>query len=164
MGRPTKYAESTLQRAEALAGTGLGTASIAAALGVHRDTLDNWLRRKPELREALEQGRNAFRSGLVEKNLFKRIEGYFYEEKTEELRKIRKNDPVTGEIVTTEKPVVVKTVRRHVPPDTRAIIFAAKCLLPDKYKDKQEVQISGFAEFMAELQEARKRALCGRPK
>ena len=94
----------------------------------------------------------------TEKSLFKRVEGYFYEEKTEELRKVEELDPLTGESVTVEKLVVIKVVHKHVPPDTRSIIFAAKCLMPDKYKDNSEAQMPGFTEFMSELQEARKRA------
>jgi hypothetical protein len=94
----------------------------------------------------------------TEQSLFKRIEGYFYEEKTEELRKVEELDPLTGEIVKVDRPVVVKIVRKHVPPDTRSIIFAAKCLMPDKYKESHEPPISGLAEFITELEEARKRA------
>ena len=97
-------------------------------------------------------------SERTEQSLFKRIEGYFYEEKTEELRKVEELDPLTGETVTVEKLVVIKVVHKHVPPDTRSIIFAAKCLMPDKYKDNSEAQMPGFTEFMSELQEARKRA------
>jgi len=94
----------------------------------------------------------------TEQSLFKRIEGYFYEEKTEELRKVEELDPLTGETVTVDRHVVVKIVHKHVPPDTRSIIFAAKCLMPDKYKESHEAPISGIAEFMTELEEARKRA------
>ena len=97
-------------------------------------------------------------SERTEQSLFKRIEGYFYEEKTEELRKVEELDPLTGETVTVDRHVVVKIVHKHVPPDTRSIIFAAKCLMPDRYKESNEAPISGIAEFMTELEEARKRA------
>jgi len=160
MTRPTKYKDDMPTRAEKLAGAGQTMESIARAFGVHGDTLDSWARQRTELREAIERGRIRFRSECAEKSLFKRVEGYFYEEKTEELRKVKERDPITGKTVTVERQVAVKTVHKHVPPDTRAIIFAAKCLMPDKYKDRQEVQISGLTEFTAELQEARKRASC----
>ena len=97
-------------------------------------------------------------SERTEQSLFKRIEGYFYEEKTEELRKVQELDPLTGETVTAERPVVVKIVHKHVPPDTRSIIFAAKCLMPEKYKESHEEPASGLTEFINELEEARKRA------
>ncbi len=97
-------------------------------------------------------------SERTELSLFKRIEGYFYEEKTAELRKVEELDPLTGETVTVDRHVVVKIVHKHVPPDTRSIIFAAKCLLPEKYNESHEAPISGFTEFMTELEEARKRA------
>jgi transposase-like protein len=149
--------------AEKLAGAGNTAKSIAKAFGVHVDTLDNWVHQRAELREAIERGRICFRSECAEKNLFRRVEGYFYEEKTEELRKIKERDPATGKTVTVEKPVVVKIVHKHIPPDTRAIIFAAKCLMPDKYREKQDVRIQGLTEFVTELQEARKRARCSKP-
>jgi transposase-like protein len=160
MSRPIKYKDDMPARAEKLAAAGQTMESIARAFGVHGDTLDNWVHQETELREAIERGRIRFHSECVEKSLFERIGGYFYEEKTEELRKVKERDPITGKTVTVERPVAVKTVRKHVPPDTRAIIFAAKCLMPDKYKDRQEVQISGLTEFTAELQKARKRASC----
>ncbi|MGC9966411.1 MAG: hypothetical protein ABSE08_13495 [Syntrophobacteraceae bacterium] len=158
MAKPTKYKEDMPARAEKMARAGNTMAKISRAFGVQRDTLDNWVQQRGKLREAIERGRTHFRSECAEKNLFKRVEGYFYEEKTEELRKVEELDPITGRTVIAEKPVVVKTVRKHVPPDTRAVIFAVKCLMPDKYKDRQEVQISGLTEFVTELQEARKRA------
>jgi hypothetical protein len=47
-------------------------------------------------------------SERTEQSLFKRIEGYFYEEKTEELRKVEELDPLTGETITVDRHVVVK--------------------------------------------------------
>jgi transposase len=159
LARPTKYKQDMPALAEKLARAGNTRKSIAKAFGVHVDTLDNWAQQRTELREAIERGRVYFRSECAEKNLFKRVEGYFYEEKTEELRKVKERDPMTGKTVTVEKPVVVKIVHKHMPPDTRAIIFAAKCLMPDKYKEKHDMQVQGLTEFVTELQEARKRAL-----
>ncbi len=160
MARPTKYKENMPALAEKLAREGSTIESISRAFRYPQDTLDNWARQIAELREAIERGRLYFRSECTEKNLLRRVEGYFYEEKTEELRMAKERDPITGKTVTIEKPVVVKVVHKHMPPDTRAIIFAAKCLMPEKYKERQEVQIPGFNEFVTELQEARKRASC----
>ncbi len=162
MARPTKYTEEMPARAEKMARAGNAMEEISRAFGVHRDTLDNWVQQRCELREAIERGRIYFYSECAEKNLFKRVEGYFYEEKTEELRKVEQLDPITGRTVIAERPVVVKTVHKHVPPDTRAVIFAVKCLMPNRYKERQEMQISGLTEFVTELQEARKRASCSR--
>jgi hypothetical protein len=158
MARQTKYKEDMPERAEKMARAGNTLDEISRSFGVRRDTLDNWIQQRSELREAIERGRTYFRSERAADNLFKRVEGYSYEEKTEELRKVEELDPITGRTVITEKPVVVKTVHKHVPPDTRAVIFAVKCLLPDKYNDRQEAQTSGLAEIVAELEEARIRA------
>jgi IS30 family transposase len=160
MARPARYKKDMPARVAKMAREGNTMEEISVALGVHRDTLDRWIQRRSELREAIERGRIHFRSKCAEKNLFKRVEGYFYEEKTEELRKVIELDPRTGRTVITEKPVMVKTVHKHIPPDTRAVIFAIKNLMPERYGDRREEQTSALTEFVTELEEARKRASC----
>jgi transposase-like protein len=158
MGSDTKYRSDMPARALKMALAGATMDDIARAFGVRRDTLEGWVEQRGKLREAIECGFMRFRSECAEKNLFRRVEGYFYEERTEELRKVEELDPATGRTVAAEKPVVVRTVHKHVPPDTRAVIFAVKCLLPEKYRERQEARQSGLDELAAELEEARKRA------
>ncbi len=145
-------------RAERLARAGNNMESIAKALCVHRTTLENWAQQRSGLREAIERGRVYYLSGCTEKSLFKRIKGYSYEERIEEPRQVEEVDPATGRSRTVEKMVVVKIVHKHMPPDIRAIIFVTKCLMPEKYKERQGVEASGLAEFLTELEEARERA------
>ncbi len=158
MARPTKFEADMPERAERLARAGNSMKLIAKALCVHRTTLENWTQQRGELKEAIERGRLHYLSELTEESLCKRIRGYFYVERVEELRSVKELDPTTGRIETVEKPVVVRIAHKHMPPDTRAIIFVAKCVMPEKYKERQGAEASGVAEFLAELEEARERA------
>lgn len=68
----------------------------------------------------------------VENALLKRALGYEYEEKTEKYE----HDELTEE----------KIVKKRVVPDTTAQIFWLKNRCPEKWKDKQDVRVSGTLE------------------
>ncbi|MEG0327755.1 MAG: helix-turn-helix domain-containing protein [Erysipelothrix sp.] len=101
---------------------------IAANIGIAPKTLYAWMNKYPEIREAVERGKEVVVSE-VENALLKRATGY-----TETVDKVKVlND---GGIVRYKEDV-------HYPPDTTAAIFALKNMDPASWRDKQEVQHSG---------------------
>jgi transposase len=58
VGRPTKYTESFCERVIELGSAGKSKAQIAAALGVSRQTLDNWAEEHPEFLDAIKYARD----------------------------------------------------------------------------------------------------------
>jgi transposase-like protein len=70
-GRPTKYTPDMVERAYTLLrGSGLPMEQLAVALGVHRDTLYEWMELYPEFSDAVKKGRDEFDTVEVEKSLF----------------------------------------------------------------------------------------------
>jgi hypothetical protein len=75
---------------------------------------------------------------LIEDSLYWKIRGYDYDEVTSELREVECIDPQTQARVLKAKMVETKVVVKQVQPDTQAIIFAAKKLIPEKYADNED--------------------------
>jgi hypothetical protein len=94
---------------------------------------------------------------LIEDRLYWRIRGYEYKEVTEELREVEEIDRATGAEVIVGKMVTTKIVHKSVAPDVGAIIFAAKNIIPEKYKDKSDLNLGVTDDLAALLTEARNR-------
>lgn len=117
-----------LLKLEGWAREGLTDEQIAGKMGIHRDTLNEWKKKYSDISDTLKRGKEVV-DLQVENALLKRALGYEYEEVTEEY-----------ELGTLTKKKVTK---KQVIPDTTAQIFWLKNRRPDKWKDKQDVQVSG---------------------
>ena len=119
-GRPSKYDEVDLMKVEKLAGFGLVNDELADMLSINSDTFYEWKKTHTEFSEAIKRGK--LKADLrVTQSLYKRANGFFYDEKTK------------------EKGVETKIVTKMVVPDTTAAIFWLKNRQPEKWRDKQEV-------------------------
>ncbi len=105
-----------------LAVRGCTEQEIADAMGVSRMTIFRWKKQSDTFREAVETAKDAA-DAAVEKSLYKRALGYTYEE-SETLVETDKDGNT--------KPVKVKRVKKHVPPDTMAIMY----WLNNRFKSK----------------------------
>lgn len=123
-----------LLKLEGWARDGLTEEQIAGNMGIHRDTLNEWKKKYSDISDTLKRGKDIV-DLQVENALLKRALGYRYTETTRELTTNLK----TGK----EEMRVTKTVQKEVVPDTTAQIFWLKNRKPDKWRDKQDVQISG---------------------
>ena len=123
-----------LLKLEGWARDGLTEEQIAGNMGIHRDTLNEWKKKYSDISDTLKRGKDIV-DLQVENALLKRALGYMYTETTRELTTNLK----TGK----EEMRVTKTVQKEVVPDTTAQIFWLKNRKPDKWRDKQDVQISG---------------------
>lgn len=106
---------------------GLSNKQIAENIGVHPDRMCEWQNRFPEFRKALKDGRKPVQIS-IEDAFYKQC-GWREVVETKEEKFKEKDGRETIKLTTT---------KRQVPPDTTALIFALKNLLPERYKDKHE--------------------------
>ena len=119
---------------EAWARDGLTDEQIAHNIGVRRETLYDWMKKYPNISNALKRGKEVV-DVEVENALLKRALGYTYTETTKE----RGVNPETGKV----ELITTKVVTKEVVPDTTAQIFWLKNRRPDLWRDKQNVELSG---------------------
>lgn len=117
-----------LLKLEGWARDGLTDEQIAENMGINKATLYRWKEKYCDICDTLKRGKEVV-DFQVENALLKRALGYEYEEVSEKYE--------SGTL--TEK----KVTKKQVVPDTTAQIFWLKNRRPDKWKDKQDVQVSG---------------------
>ena len=117
-----------LLKLEGWARDGLTDEQIAEKIGIHRDTLNEWKKRYSDISDTLKRGKEIV-DRQVENALLKRALGYEYSEVSEKYE--------AGTM--TER----KVTKKQVVPDVTAQIFWLKNRRPDKWKDRQDVQVSG---------------------
>lgn len=123
---------------EGWARDGLTDEQIAENMGIKRQTLYDWKKRFPDISYALKKGKEIV-DIQVENALLKRALGYQYDEVTREAVEVQ--DPDSGVKVWAMQES--KRVTKEVQPDTTAAIFWLKNRRPDKWRDKQDVQLGG---------------------
>lgn len=126
--------EEGLLQLEAWARDGLTDEQIAANIGIHRDTLNEWKKRYSDIFDTLKRGK-AVVDIQVENALLKRALGYSYTETTREAQ----FNPQTEKY----EMVVTKEVTKEVVPDTTAQIFWLKNRKPGDWRDKRDVAVEG---------------------
>jgi len=132
MGRKIKYNPDTFPLlAEGYAREGFNDKQIADKLGIGLSSFYKYQREFSEFLESIKKGKAPV-DFKAENALLKRVLGYTYEEKTTEMRIDEKGNT---------KPVVVKIVKKEVPPETTAIIFWLKNRRPDKWREKQSIEV-----------------------
>lgn len=130
-GRPTKY-DPKLHPvlAKWMARSGLTDEEIARELGIAVSTLNRWKQIYPEFSEALKANK-ALVDSQVEDSLLKRALGYEYEE----VKLVMSDDGKRTKRVE-------KTIKQVVP-DVTAAIFWLKNRQPQRWRDKQNVELTG---------------------
>lgn len=149
-GRPTKYTNEFPEKARKLAAKGLRECMIAKKLGIHQDTLIEYKKQFPEFSEAIKIGREES-IGEAENSLFKRVTGFNYKEKREEIKEqgLKYNDEGEAILTQVEKKTIITT--KKVLPDTGAIAFFLKNKDPQNWKDKQDLSIEDGARIIVSL-------------
>lgn len=143
-GRPTDFKPEYVEQAEKLAYLGATDMEIADFFDVDVRTIYSWKNSHPEFLQALKVGKETA-DNRVKRSLFQRAVGFEHDA-------VKIFCDKDGKII--EAPF-----REYVVPDTTAGIFWLKNRLPDEFRDKSEVEVTGnLAEQVAK---ARKR---GNPK
>lgn len=155
-GRPSRYHPAYAAQAETLlAENGATDAMLARMFGVSRETVTGWRRQHKDFRDACTRGREAFDVGAVEKALLRRATGYKVVEVTKEpgepARLGEPGEPAPGEadaLARAATPLrVVRTVTRHVPPDTGAARYFLNNRAPERWREKVQLDAGGTLRF-----------------
>lgn len=138
-GRPrgtdafSEHRHEILADAKELGLSGATDFEAAQALGINMATLNRWKARYPELRDALNIGKD-IADGLVEATLYHRARGYSF--------RSEKIFCVDG--IVTRVPII-----EHVTPDTTAAIFWLKNRQRDKWRDEKQLSIDGEVNIVS---------------
>ena len=125
----------SLLKLEAWARDGLSQAQIAENIGICEDTLYTWKKKYPEISESLKKGKEVVDIQL-ENAMMKKALGYKYQEATKEL--------VDGKLQ------ITKVVMKEAQPDSVALKFLLINRMGDKWKSKQDVDMTGNLEIVFE--------------
>ncbi len=129
-GRPTKYdAEYHPLMAWSYMQQNMTIEECAEKMGFAPATLYNWAKKYPDFKEALSQGAEKTNAD-VEKSLFKRAVGY-------SARKLKVEYDADGDVIRK----IAEEVQ--VAPETTAGIFWLKNRNPRKWRDKQDMELTG---------------------
>jgi hypothetical protein len=128
VGRPTAYEPKFAEQARKLCGLGATDADLADFFEVSMRSIYRWALKHEEFCHALKSGKETS-DERVQRSLYHRAIGYSF-------------DAVKILMVNGEPQSV--PYREHVPPDTTAAIFWLKNRRPKEWRDKQEVEHSGF--------------------
>ncbi len=131
-----------LIKLEAWARDGLVDVDIAKKMNINPATLYVYKKKFPEISEALKRGKEVV-DAKVENALLKRALGFEYTKETHE--RVLNKDTGEYEFVLTKKVDVV------VNPDTTAQIFWLKNRMPDKWRDKREVNLESNLDNTTDL-------------
>ena len=143
-GRPTMYDAPCMDEAARLeAATGKDDSAIAKSLGLSPSTLRNWRLQHESFALAIQEGRDRWNVTAVEESIIKRAQGYEYTETT-----LEESDKGSRTI----------TAHKHMPPDTRAAQFVLSNRAPERWRMKQEVELSGLENLAQRLERAVQRA------
>jgi hypothetical protein len=119
---------------------------VCKRLGVSVAAFSEYKHKFPELVETIKVSKQQA-DYEVEDALYKRARGIEYEEVTYE----NIYNPITGDpILDAEgeiKQTITKRVRKFIPPDTGAAMAWLKNRQPDKWKDKQNIELEGNLEY-----------------
>jgi hypothetical protein len=133
VGAPTLYRPEFAKIARAMAKLGGTDFEIAEELGVSTMTLWRWRSKYPDFCYVLNEGKDAF-DDRIERSLAQKAAGYSYH---------------SEKIMSFEGTVIRADTVEHVPPDVGAIKMWLGNRRPDKWKDKQEVAVTGAEAFVA---------------
>lgn len=131
VGRPSTLEQIPAERFETVVdmiSNGIENYKVADYLNISLATFYRGLRQFAPLRDAYQKGMDN-RAYRLEQALFKRAEGFTATETKKEV-------DAEGNLVKTT------VTDKHFVPDTTALIFALKNVMPDKYKDRVEQTIT----------------------
>jgi len=132
-GRPTKFTKEIKKQIKSLVLLGLTDKQVAEGVGVCEDTIHNWKKGHPKFFESLKDWKEEA-DKKVEKSLYERACGFVHPET--KVQYIQGQDGEEGEWKSID-------LEKHYPPDATSMIFWLKNRHPDRWRDKQELEVSG---------------------
>ncbi len=118
-------------------------AEICNMAHISKSTFYNWQNENPDFAQAVADAREELRQLLVceaQKSLLKKIQGYTVDETKVVTVDSGKRD-VNGKVIPKVKEQV--TTKKHIAPDTAAIIFTLTNREPETWKNRQTNEVTG---------------------
>ena len=137
---------------------GLTKEQIAKNMGISRDTLNEWEKKYPDISDTLKKGKE-IADIQIENALFERARGGIHKVKKNFKLKETYYDESGRKCEKERLETAIDEV--YTPGDTTAQIFWLKNRLPDKWRDKQSVEVSGLAEEKDKLDDILKQLYDG---
>jgi len=129
VGRPSGYRPELVERAYRMSLLGLTDQQLADFLGISCETLYAWKLSYPEFRESITRGKIQADAHVAEA-LYRRACGYSH-------------DAVKIFMPSGASEPVYAHYTKHYPPDTKAALRWLMNRQPDKWRDRQQVDVSG---------------------
>ncbi len=122
---------------------GLTDEQIAQNMGISRSTLNKWKSEHSDISDTLKKGKEIV-DLQVENALLRKALGF--KETVRKAIKCKEVEYDKGKRIREKEHIEYADEEVYVQPDTTAQIFWLKNRRPDKWKDKQDVQVSGALE------------------
>tara|TARA_B100000073_G_scaffold347991_2_gene364408 strand:+ start:2738 stop:3229 length:492 start_codon:yes stop_codon:yes gene_type:complete len=122
----TKYKEEYAEQARKLCLLGATDKDLADFFEVCEKTVNNWKKDFPDFLQSIKRGKT-FADANVAESLYNRACGYTHQEE---------------KVFVSEGSIISHEVTKHYPPETAAVIFWLKNRDPQKWRDKQEVDLN----------------------
>lgn len=129
----TKFTKEFQDLAVKLAGKGYLDKEICEYADVSINTFYKWKQKHPDFAEDLRKAKHKINQ-KIEAQAYKRAMGYMITE-TKTITGINEN----GE----EEIIRIEKNNKHIPSDTKILMMLLKNRMPEKYRDKQEIELSG---------------------
>jgi transposase len=129
-----------LLRLEAYARDGLTDDDISTKLGINRSTLYDWIKKYPDISNALKRGKEVV-DVEVENALLQKAMGI--KETVQRAIKLKEVLYENGKRVSEKERIEYADEEVYIPPDTTAAIFWLKNRKPAEWRDKQEFEHTG---------------------
>jgi len=143
-GRPTSYKPEFCGMAKlCIEDSGFSLIKLAKLFDVSRSTIYKWMEEHKEFSDTLEKARDFYDGIKIHKSLVKRAEGFAYNETTQEVDK-------------EGKMAIVRKVRKYFPPDIASIKHWQVNRDPEKWKDRQNIDLSASVATTVKLDESDK--------
>ena len=135
VGRPTSYRPEYAEQAYKFCLLGANNSKLAQLFEVSDATVDNWIRDIPDFLGAVKAGRE-LADAEVAKSLYHRALGYSHPE---------------DDIKMFQGAIIVTPTIKHYPPDTGAATLWLKNRQGDKWRDKQDVDMTSTVNLKADV-------------
>ena len=130
--RKPKYSKKILKQAVEYASKGNNNREIAEKLGIAECTFYDWSNKHPEFSEAIKKAREQDAIPKVENALFKSAVGYWIEEEKKLITKTKDG----------KERIKIEKIKKWIPPNPTSQIFWLKNRVPERWSDKQKLDIS----------------------
>jgi hypothetical protein len=159
-GRPSKLKSVSIEQMKLLYLDGKTDKQVCEFFNITPWTLNRWKKRHPELKATIKDWKIEA-DKVVEKCLYKRAQGYTYDEVTYEKSKTGGLGMVMskGEITALKHTPTAKTkvVTKEVAPDVLAQIFWLKNRQPENWKDRHETTVDVNFHLAERIKTAREK-------